>query len=145
MVWRVILLKPTTNNRVTSDFGWRMLSGKVDFHGGVDFGNREEKGDPILTVDDGIVRVSTFDKGYGNYIVIEHDNYCSLYAHLSESLVKIGQKVLKYQTIAEMGSTGHAFGEHLHFEIRNVEYSKFWERYSNNEWIHCVDPLTFIA
>jgi len=134
------MFKPTTNMRVTSSFGWRLLNGVPDFHSGIDYGNRKEFGDPILSVGKGIIKIAKYDKGYGNYIVIEHDGYCSLYAHLSKTLIKVGQRVLQYQTIAEMGETGHAFGEHLHFEIRDVSYNKFWERYSNKEWKHCVDP-----
>lgn len=136
--------KPTTNMRVTSDFGWRMLNGKPDFHSGMDFGNRKEKGDPILAVQDGIVRVAKFDKGgYGNYVVIEHNGWCSLYAHLTSFKVEVGQKVLRYETTSEMGNTGNSFGEHVHFEIRDVPYAKFWDRYDNGEWKHCVDPKYF--
>ena len=138
------MFKPTTNMRVTSPFGWRMLNGKVDFHSGIDYGNRVEKGDPILSVGKGTVRVAKYNEGgYGNYVVIEHDGWCSLYAHLTSYNVKEGQDVLEYQTIGEMGSTGHAFGEHLHFEIRNVPYDKFWDRYDNDEWVHAVDPEKF--
>ena len=137
-------LRPTTNMRETSPYGWRLRGGKPNYHSGIDLGNRKEKGDPILAVGNGIVKVSKFDKGgYGNYIVVEHDGWCALYAHLSKSLVKVGQKLLKYETIAEMGNTGHSFGEHLHFEVRDVEYGRFWDRYDNRMWVHCVDPNYF--
>ena len=62
---------------------------------------------------------------------------------MKEIKVSVGQHVLERETIAEMGETGHAFGEHLHFEIRNVRYDKFWDRYENREWIHAVDPDKF--
>ena len=138
------MFKPTTNNHITSQFGWRLLNGEPNFHSGIDYGFRKEKGDPILTIDDGVVKVAKYDSGgYGNYVVVEHDGYCSLYAHLKTYVVKVGQKVLKYETIAEMGETGYAFGEHLHFEIRDVLYIYFWERYKNKIWKHCVDPELF--
>ncbi len=58
--------------------------------------------------------------GYGNYIVIQHPNGAqTVYAHLSENLVKRGWKVVQGQTIGYMGSTGRSTGTHLHFEIRN--------------------------
>ena len=137
------MFKPTTNMHRTSKFGWRKLEGIEKFHSGIDYGYRKELGDPILAVEDGIIRKAQVGTGYGNYIVIEHDGWCSLYAHLKSMNVTVGQKVLKYQTIAEMGSTGHVTGKHLHFEIRDVPYNLFWERYDNDEWIHCVDPEKF--
>ena len=135
--------KPTTNQRETSPYGWRLRGGKPNYHSGVDFGNRKEKGDPILAVENGTVRVAKWDKDYGNFIVIEHNGWCSLYAHMIQLHVEVGQKVRRYETTSEMGNTGNSFGEHCHFEIRDVPYSRFWERYSNRMWKHCVDPNYF--
>ena len=61
---------------------------------------------------------------YGNYILIKHpNNYFTLYAHLAyksiPSNIKIGSKIQKGQIIGYMGNTGHSFGAHLHFEVRN--------------------------
>lgn len=56
---------------------------------------------------------------YGNAVKIKHDNgYCTLYAHLSDVYVSLGQYVDKGQKIGYMGNTGRSFGAHLHFEIR---------------------------
>ncbi|MCK5027891.1 MAG: M23 family metallopeptidase [Candidatus Pacebacteria bacterium] len=58
--------------------------------------------------------------GYGNYIVIQHPNGAqTVYAHLSENLVKRGWKVEQGQVIGYMGSTGRSTGPHLHFELRD--------------------------
>ena len=58
--------------------------------------------------------------GYGNYIVIQHSNGAqTVYAHLSQNLVKRGWKVVQGQVIGYVGSTGRSTGTHLHFEIRN--------------------------
>lgn len=55
---------------------------------------------------------------YGNLIVIDHGlGMMSLYSHLSEQMVKAGDVVRKGQIIARTGSTGLAFGDHLHFGI----------------------------
>ena len=58
--------------------------------------------------------------GYGNVVVIEHDNgLTSMYAHCEELLVSVGEHVLqKNTTIAKVGSTGVSTGPHLHLEIR---------------------------
>ena len=58
---------------------------------------------------------------YGNYVKIKHNGYYTLYAHMKYNSVtiKVGQKVLKGQVIGYMGNTGHSFGAHLHFEVRD--------------------------
>ena len=55
---------------------------------------------------------------YGNLVVIDHGlGLMSLYSHLSEIHVKVGDVVQKGAIIAKTGSTGLAFGDHLHFGI----------------------------
>ena len=55
---------------------------------------------------------------YGNLIVIDHGlGLMSLYSHLNDTMVKVGDVVQKGQIIAHTGSTGLAFGDHLHFGI----------------------------
>ncbi len=57
--------------------------------------------------------------GYGNYIVIKHDNGTqTLYAHLNSNSVSAGEWVDQGQTIGAMGNTGKSTGVHLHFEVR---------------------------
>ena len=57
--------------------------------------------------------------GYGNLIVIEHNNeWATLYSHLNSITVKEGETVERGTKIGTMGRTGHATGVHLHFEIR---------------------------
>lgn len=58
---------------------------------------------------------------YGNYVKIKHDGYYTLYAHMKYNsvTVRVGQKVSKGQVIGYMGNTGHSFGAHLHFEVRD--------------------------
>ena len=55
---------------------------------------------------------------YGNLIVIDHGlGLMTLYAHLSEFAVKVGDVVKKGDIIARTGSSGLAFGDHLHFGV----------------------------
>lgn len=58
---------------------------------------------------------------YGNYVKIKHNGYYTLYAHMKYNsvTVKVGQKVSRGQVIGYMGNTGHSFGAHLHFEVRD--------------------------
>ena len=82
-------------------------------------------GTPILASASGEVILSKYAAGnpwfggYGNYIVVQHANGTkTVYAHLSQNLVKRGWNVVQGQVIGYMGSTGRSTGSHLHFEIR---------------------------
>ena len=81
-------------------------------------------GTPIMASADGdviIVRDFGWNGGYGNYIVVRHNNGTqTLYAHNSRNIVSVGQEVFKGQIIGYVGSTGRSTGAHLHFEIRGA-------------------------
>lgn len=76
-------------------------------------------GDPVLAAADGrVVYVGAGLRGYGNLIILKHDNvYLTAYAHNRALLVKEDQSVLKGQKIAEMGSSDTDRVK-LHFEVR---------------------------
>lgn len=88
------------------------------FHPGVDFDGIT--GDPIRPMKNGkVVLVNYSNYAYGNSIIIDHGgNLTSLYAHLSRINVAEGQFIDTDMIIGEMGATGRAFGDHLHFEVR---------------------------
>lgn len=72
-------------------------------------------GTPILAVEAGTVIKAGYHVSYGNYLVINHGGgYCTLYAHCSQLLAQVGDKVNKYDTIAKVGATGDVTGNHLH-------------------------------
>lgn len=77
------------------------------------------RGQQILAASDGqVVYAGNALRGYGNLIIINHDNeFLSAYAHNDVLLVKEGQRVKRGQQIAKMGSTD-ASSVGLHFEIR---------------------------
>lgn len=61
--------------------------------------------------------------GYGNFVIIDHGNgFLTLYGHMTQTSVEIGDKVKKGQQIGLMGSTGWSTGTHLHFELRYGGY-----------------------
>lgn len=104
--------------KITSKFGYRIspFTGRRQFHHGIDIAN--DQGTDIVAAGTGIVTFSGWNAGYGKTIIISHGNgYRSVYAHNSENLVEVGQKVKKGDMIAKMGNTGRSTGPHLHFEI----------------------------
>ncbi|MCK9194496.1 MAG: M23 family metallopeptidase, partial [Nevskia sp.] len=85
-------------------------------HPGIDFAAAE--GSQVLAVASGIVIDAGDRNGYGELIEINHGNgYVTRYGHNSRLLVKAGDRVLKGQAIALMGSTGRSTGPHVHFEV----------------------------
>lgn len=101
---------PTEEVKITQEFKF--------YHPGIDLDGIT--GDPIYPFMAGTVSDIHFSNyGYGNAILINHGNGInSLYAHLSKILVKKGDFVTIQTKIGEMGKTGRATGDHLHFEIR---------------------------
>jgi murein DD-endopeptidase MepM/ murein hydrolase activator NlpD len=78
------------------------------------------RGAPIRAAADGIVSyVGNELKGYGNLVLIRHDNgYVTAYAHADSVIVERGQRVSQGQTIGYAGSTGDVDRPQVHFEIR---------------------------
>ncbi|HVR61596.1 MAG TPA: peptidoglycan DD-metalloendopeptidase family protein [Polyangia bacterium] len=104
---------------VTSGFGPRIhpIDGGSKYHTGIDL--RAPEGSPILAAESGVVKNAGQRGGYGNAVEIDHGGgLTTLYGHASELLVTPGEKVKEGQAIARAGSTGHATGPHLHFEVR---------------------------
>lgn len=140
---------PVLKPRISSLFGPRTMYGKQNFHTGLDFLPQvpRKDGDSIFATASGTVKVVANDpKGYGNYVVIDHGDFCTLYAHLSKSFVKVGEVVSAGKVIAFMGNTGHSTGTHLHFELRLCPFSKFWERkelLGAQKSKHAVNPLPY--
>jgi murein DD-endopeptidase MepM/ murein hydrolase activator NlpD len=69
-----------------------------------------------------IAKNSGWNGGYGSYVVIQHaNNTQTVYAHMSNVVVSVGQKVTQGQSIGSSGNTGKSTGPHLHFEIRGAK------------------------
>lgn len=78
------------------------------------------EGTPVKAAEGGVVAYAGSElKGYGNLILIRHDNgWVSAYANNSELLVKRGERVKRGQPVAKSGQTGNVASPQLHFELR---------------------------
>ncbi|WP_416673740.1 M23 family metallopeptidase [Egbenema bharatensis] len=110
---------PVVGFPITSKFGSRVhpITGDVRFHQGIDIGT--PTGTPIRTAGAGTVVFAGWSDGYGKKIVIDHGKgYETLYAHLDQLFVKVGDRLSDGAIVGLSGSTGHVTGPHLHFEIQ---------------------------
>jgi murein DD-endopeptidase MepM/ murein hydrolase activator NlpD len=108
---------------VVSEFGWRVhpVLGMRHHHDGIDIDI--PTGTIVHAAATGKVFFIGEQEGYGTTVILKHtDDYYTLYGHLSNPLVYVGQFVEIGQGIAESGNTGISTGPHLHFEIRNREF-----------------------
>ena len=114
-------------DKVTSEFGIRnpiiLPNGDVldSFHAGIDLANN--LGADILAINDGkVVAVEYTTVGLGLYVIIDHGaGNLSVYGHNSRNVVHVGQKVIKGEKIAEVGSSGFSTGPHLHLQVYQHE------------------------
>jgi len=107
--------------KITSAFGWRThpIFKTQEFHSGIDIGGAGIVNRNIVASDSGTVILADWLGGYGKTVILDHGKgFSTLYAHTNTILVKEGDKVVKGQAIAKVGSTGNSTGPHLHFEIR---------------------------
>lgn len=85
-------------------------------HPAIDIAN--SSGTPIHPFASGVVVAAGWRGSFGNAVTIVHNNgYSSTYAHMSKIEVSVGQQVDTSVVIGLVGSTGHATGPHLHFEL----------------------------
>jgi murein DD-endopeptidase MepM/ murein hydrolase activator NlpD len=94
------------------------------FHTGLDIAGPFDS--PVVAAADGVVAIAGAETdsqghlvGYGNYVVIAHaGKMITLYGHLDQVLVHVGQVVHAGDLIGLEGSTGNSTGPHVHFEVR---------------------------
>jgi len=123
MLRSIPAILPVSNKdltRTASGFGLRIhpIYKIIKFHYGMDF--TAPAGTEIYSTGNGVVvsRLSS-KRGYGNHIIIDHGfGYTSLYAHLSNFNVRVGQKVQRGDIIGFVGNTGTSVANHLHYEIK---------------------------
>ncbi|MBN2166921.1 MAG: peptidoglycan DD-metalloendopeptidase family protein [Marinilabiliaceae bacterium] len=113
---------PIKENEIASipaSWGWRIhpVYKIKKFHNAIDY--KAELNTKIIAIGNGIVReVQSDTTGYGNYLIIDHDNgFSSLYAHVNNFKVEAGHHVKQGDIIAFVGNTGMSTAPHLHLEI----------------------------
>lgn len=109
------LIWPASGNYiVTSRYGPRDMFGR-SFHYGMDIAC--PTGTPVLAAADGTVVTASYNSASGNYVLIDHGEFRTVYMHNSSLLVVQGDIVAGGQTIALSGSTGQSTGPHCHFGV----------------------------
>ncbi len=110
---------PILNPRLSSKFGSRRhpIKHTKRHHNGVDLAAPENS--HVRAIASGRVIFAGVYSGYGKLVSIDHGGgYVSMYGHLREIRINIGEKVKAGDLIGRVGSTGLATGPHLHFEWR---------------------------
>jgi murein DD-endopeptidase MepM/ murein hydrolase activator NlpD len=110
---------PTAGFPLGSPYGKRVdpLTGSLSFHPGIDL--EAPAGAEVHAAASGAVVIAGDCGGYGTCVVVAHDHaLATVYAHLRETLVTVGQPVADGQVVGLVGSTGMSTGPHLHFEVR---------------------------
>ncbi len=140
---------PVTNKdltRTASGYGWRIhpIYKISKFHYGMDF--TAPLGTDVYATGNGtVVGMVSSQRGFGKHIIIDHGfGYSSVYAHLSNFNVKVGQKVKRGDIIGYVGNTGTSVANHLHYEIKlngvNVDpVNYFFEELSSEEYEKMVE------
>ena len=114
----VNFIDPLEEIKISSHFGFRIspITNKYSLHTGLDMASPQNS--KIFAVYDGIVEKAEYNDVRGYYVIIRHsDSLKTTYNHCNKLLVKENEKVKQGETIALVGATGYATGNHLHFEV----------------------------
>ncbi len=122
MVKSIPAIMPISNKdltRVASSFGMRIhpFYKVLKMHTGMDF--TAPTGTEIYSTGDGVIkRVEYAQRGYGYNVIVDHGfGYETLYAHMSQIIVRPGQKVKRGSVVGYVGNTGTSVAPHLHYEV----------------------------
>jgi murein DD-endopeptidase MepM/ murein hydrolase activator NlpD len=135
-LWGLVLSWPMSAGAITQGFGPSTLvlepplGPYAHFHTGIDIA--ASPGTVVMAAADGVVvAIAHSSIGYGNYVIVAHGGgIMTLYAHLLQTEVQFGDRVMRGQRIGLEGATGLATGPHVHFELR-----------VNNQ---VVDPMQYL-
>jgi len=105
--------------RISSPFGYRRnpVNSSFRLHAGIDI--VAKPGTPVVAPADGRVIFSGDRAGYGKVVVLDHSfGIQTVFAHNSKLFAPLGALIKRGEVIAQVGSTGHSTGPHLHYEVR---------------------------
>ncbi len=119
---------PLSGTRVLSAYG---VPRGARLHKGIDLDG--DRGQPVYAAEAGtVLYAGATMRGYGKTVIVDHgDGLTTLYAHNSDLLVRVGDRVDRGATIARVGRTGNASGHHCHFEVRRDDVP--------------VDPMRYLS
>ena len=118
-IWNGGFIDPLPGKPLGTPFGVRRIINAIpkNSHSGVDV--TADEGEPVLAPNDGVVAMVDDLFFSGNSVIIDHgDGIYSMFFHLSESKVRMGQAVMKGDVIGLVGATGRVSGAHLHWGVR---------------------------
>ena len=149
---KAFLRSPIEFARVSSHFNMRRkhpVLNRIRAHKGVDYA--AVRGTPIKTVGHGKITFRGRQRGYGNVVIVQHDNkkYSTLYAHMSKfsSKHRLGGTVNQGDVIGYVGKTGLASGYHLHYEflVNGVHKNPLTVKVPRSEKINVKEDKAFLA
>jgi len=128
--WSTSFRYPLEKIKIVDPYGYIRKTGEYNLaHKGTDFD--ADMGTKVFAMNTGVVRIVRDYRNYGKTVVIDHgQNILTIYMHLSETRVNVGELVKKGHVIALTGSTGYSFGPHLHLTVRINDIS--------------IDPIEFL-
>jgi murein DD-endopeptidase MepM/ murein hydrolase activator NlpD len=118
-LWRGPFVRPLAGDEPGTGFGSRrIINGQPRApHGGTDYAS--PRGTPVGSANDGRVALVGDYFFPGRLVVVDHGlGLYTLYFHLDEVRVEIGERVMRGQPVGTVGSTGRATGPHLHFGVQ---------------------------
>lgn len=143
---------PIASGFITSDYGWRKINGRDEFHTGIDFG--ASKGTTVYPVADGRVVLTKYDSSCGNHMVyvahnINGHEYVTSYWHMSTFLVTKNQKVTTNTPIGKVAAPASQTGDtcgggsHVHLNLFDNAGGK-WDKSAANGFPNSgrIDPHT---
>lgn len=113
------LIWPSDARYLTDKFGWRdaPTAGASSYHQGVDIGAPYNSN--IYAAQSGMVIQAGWNGSYGYSVTIDHGyGVATLYGHMNDYFVSVGQYVLRGEVFGLCGSTGVSTGPHIHYEVR---------------------------
>lgn len=125
---------------IGTEYGVRGDLWAAGYHTGIDY--LAPKGTPVRNARKGKVvyigREGWYGAAYGLHVVVETEGVQALYAHLANvhDDLRVGRGLDRGARIGSSGQSGHTFGFHLHFEVRESPYEYGQDDFSPHIFLH---------